>query len=322
MNTALRTLVLVSGVGLAIPFLGGCRDNPRKTADILAQDSTLDLAVMSANQDTASPVERDSLAVALDSLAPAGPSVVAENPAPVAVAALPQMSASRSKPVARRSTTTRVQSSPVVRHARISRSARRSTTGSETLGATGAVPTSTASERIVSRTTVRPSGTISAGSELALVAGQRVCTYASRVGDEFTTLLTESVVGTNGTVIPRGAMAVAEISSLKKKNAGFGLRISSITFAGKTYPVISHVNYTEVERVRSKARTNARAVAAGAGAGAILGGVVGGGAGSAVLGAAGGAAAGAAVGSRGARYDGCIPERGRITAQLTEPLMI
>lgn len=166
------------------------------------------------------------------------------------------------------------------------------------------------------------SGTVSVGSELALLAGQRVCTYASRVGDEFAVLLAEPVAGSNGSVIPKGAVAVAQIASLKTKKAGIGLRISSITFAGKTYPVTSRVTYAEVEKIRMKRRTNVRTVAVGTGAGAVLGGVIGGGPGSAVLGAAGGALAGAAAGTRTVRYGGCIPERGQITALLTEPLSI
>jgi hypothetical protein len=164
---------------------------------------------------------------------------------------------------------------------------------------------------------------VSAGSELAFVSGQRICTYASQVGDEFTAVLSRPVSGTNGIVIPKGATAVAHISSLKKKSgtSTIGLNISSVTFRGHTYPVSSNVTYAELERMPSKRRTSGRTVAAGTGVGAVLGGVVGG-PGTAVLGAAGGAAAGAAMGTKRVGGDGCIPDRGVITAQLTEPLEI
>src|SRR5215207_1697103 len=79
MKTALRTFVLYLGVSSA-PLMTACDDRPANTSDVLAQDSTLNLAVMSPNQDTASPTELggpsqsvDSLSVAMDSLAPAGP---------------------------------------------------------------------------------------------------------------------------------------------------------------------------------------------------------------------------------------------------------
>ena len=166
-------------------------------------------------------------------------------------------------------------------------------------------------------------GMVSAGAELAFFSGQRVCTYASQVGDQFTAVLSRPVTGTNGIVIPEGATAVAQISSLKKRSGSstIGLNINSVTFHGHTYPVSSSVTYAELERMPAKRHTSTRTVAAGTGVGAVLGGVMGG-PGTAVLGAAGGAAAGAAVGTKKVPGDGCIPDRGRITAQLTEPLEI
>src|SRR5215218_9159982 len=79
MNTALRTILVISSV-ITAPLMSACDDRAANASDVLAQDSTLNLAVMSPNQDTASPTELnsasqpvDSLSVAMDSLAPAGP---------------------------------------------------------------------------------------------------------------------------------------------------------------------------------------------------------------------------------------------------------
>src|SRR5215213_9256711 len=79
MKTALRTILVTLGA-ITAPLMSACDDRPANASDVLAQDSTLNLAVMSPNQDTASPTELsgasqpvDSLSIAMDSLAPAGP---------------------------------------------------------------------------------------------------------------------------------------------------------------------------------------------------------------------------------------------------------
>lgn len=174
---------------------------------------------------------------------------------------------------------------------------------------------------------MRGSAIVPAGSEFALETSRRICANTSNVGDEFSARLTQGVVGPLGTVIPEGAIANGEISSLTKrkgeKNA-IGLRIESITVDGTTYPVSSQVTYTEVDRVRTRSRgVSAGKAAAGAGIGALLGHVVGGNTQSVVIGAAGGAVAGAVTSSaRSRNFDECVPEGGRITAELTQPLKV
>jgi len=135
-------------------------------------------------------------------------------------------------------------------------------------------------------------------------------------------------MGANGTVIPVGATAVVTIASLRKsertgESIEIGLTVESISFEGRTYAVSSETTYAEVDRVRAQSRgDDARKVATGAAIGAVLGGILGGKTKTAVIGAATGAAAGAVVANRNADYDGCIPEGGRITIKLNEPLTI
>jgi hypothetical protein len=169
---------------------------------------------------------------------------------------------------------------------------------------------------------------VSAGSEISLASGQRVCTNTNKVGDKFTAQISNPVMGANGTVIPVGATALVSIASLKKSERSgdqieIGLTVESITFDGRTYAVSSETTYAEVDRVRVQSRgDDARKVATGAAIGAVLGGILGGKTKSTVIGAATGAAAGAVVANRNADYEGCIPDGGRITIRLSEPLTL
>ncbi|MEO5589133.1 MAG: hypothetical protein ABIS03_06080 [Gemmatimonadaceae bacterium] len=310
-----RYISLVSTVGLVITSLAACDNKSESLSDALAQDSTLHLQVMAATGDTPITALGDSnLAMPAVGSAPTQTAVAMQ---PVEVAAAEPTT---SEPIIRPRSTPQA-TAPVRTASARSTTLRRSVARRSSIARSA--PVTAAPSPAISRT----AGTISAGSELALVSGQRICSYASHVGDGFTTLLTESVEGTNGVTIPRGAIATAEITSIDKKKGGarrFGVRIQSISFRGKTYPVRSDVSFAEVEQIGKNTRKNVSktAVATGTGVGAILGGVVGGGVGSAVIGAAGGAVTGAAIGNRKVATDGCIPERGQITAHLSEPLNI
>lgn len=172
----------------------------------------------------------------------------------------------------------------------------------------------------------RALGTVAVGSEMSFYAGQRVCTNTNQVGDRFTAQISDPVQGSNGAVIPAGSSAIVEITSLKrseraKDNIEIALRVVSITFNGKTYPVTSEVSYAQVERVRGESNTTSDAVK-GAAIGAVLGQILGHKTKSTVIGAAGGAVAGAAIGRANAKVDGCVPSGGRITVKLTQPLVV
>jgi hypothetical protein len=171
-------------------------------------------------------------------------------------------------------------------------------------------------------------GTIATGSEISLYSGQRVCTNTYAVGDRFTASVAESVQGSNGVSIPAGATAVIELTSLKRsENANDNIQmefaVRSIAFNGKTYPVNSTVTTAQVEKVRNgDASNDAKKVATGAVVGAVLGQIFGHHTKSTVIGAAGGAAAGAIVAGATGKYDGCVPNGGRISLKLNQAMVV
>lgn len=171
-------------------------------------------------------------------------------------------------------------------------------------------------------------GTIASGSEIALYSGQRVCTNTYAVGDRFTASVAESVQGSNGVSIPAGATAVIELTSLKRsENANDNITmefvVRSIAFNGKTYPVNSAVTAAQVEKVRNgDASNDGKKVATGAVIGAIAGQIFGRRTKSTVIGAATGAAAGAIVAGATGKYEGCVPNGGRISLKLNEAMVV
>jgi hypothetical protein len=174
----------------------------------------------------------------------------------------------------------------------------------------------------------REIGTIASGSEISLYSGQRVCTNTYAVGDRFTASVAESVQGSNGVSIPAGATAVIELTSLKRsENANDNITmefvVKSIAFNGTTYPVNSEVIAAQVEKVRNgDASNDGRKVATGAVIGAIAGQILGRKTKSTVIGAATGAAAGAVVAGATGKYDGCVPNGGRISLRLNQAMVV
>lgn len=295
-DNAARVAILLAS---ALVF-GACSDKSRND-DVLAQDTSLSRDLALANADTASqPQLKD---VPLESV----PAPVAAEPEPRPAPPRTRVSTPRTivrRPAAPRPTAPPVEPEPA--------------------------PTNvTASGNTVSeepRAAERALGTVSVGSSMSFYAGQKICTNTNAVGDKFTAQIAEPVQGSNGAVIPAGASAVVEITSLKRSersgdNIEIGLRVESITFNGKSYPVTSEVSYAQVEKVQGESNVGSGAVK-GAAIGAILGQILGRRTKSTVIGAAGGAAAGAVIAARNAKVDGCVPSGGRITVKLTQPLVV
>jgi hypothetical protein len=294
-STSVARTCLVTVMALSF---GACSD--KKNDDVLAQDTTLTKDLALANRDTAlQPQLRD---VPVDS-----------TPAPAPAAAAP---VTRARP--------RVTTPPrtIVRTpARVVR-----TPPAEPEVGTSATTSSGNTVTAEAKGSEHALGTVSVGSEMSFYAGQRVCTNTNQVGDRFTAQIAEPVQGSNGSVIPAGSSAVVEITSLKRSqrandNIEIGLRVESIMFNGKTYPVTSEVSYAQIERVRGESNTGSDAIK-GAAIGAVLGQILGHRTKSTIIGAAGGAAAGAAIGAANAKVDGCVPSGGRITVKLTQPLVV
>lgn len=345
MKASLRTFV----VAIAAIAVGGCGNEDKTVAtpsvDVLAQDTTLQLTPpLRPDQDLG---PQDIMAVA----APASGTAVEAAPARKQSAdkasrraatrntslasgtrnSVSSRMASQRVRATRRATVASATSSRIETRSRAARRQARSTgrvpgrdvgvgeTGSRVAAANEpATPTTALTNR---------AGVVAAGSELDLQAERRVCTNTASVGDRFEAVLVNQVPGANGTVIPKGATAVALVSSIQRdqvqSGGGIDIQIESISFNGRTYPVSSRVTDTQLDKVRSGSRGGDLAkVAAGAVLGAGAGQVVGRDTRSTVIGAAGGAAAGAVLAGRSSTVNACVPNGGRIIAELVQPLTI
>jgi hypothetical protein len=177
-------------------------------------------------------------------------------------------------------------------------------------------------------TAERAMGTIAAGSTVSLSSSTRVCTNTHKVGDRFTATVRQSVTGSNGAVIPAGATATVEITSLRRSDnvndpIVVGVAIRSISFGGRTYAVSGTTSSAQVDRVRSSTtRDDVKKVATGAAIGAIAGQILGRDTRGTVTGAAAGAAVGAGAAVATANYEGCIPTGGAITVSLNNSVQV
>lgn len=307
----------ISGLNTSLAFafviaIAGCADT-KKDSDTLAQDTSLNRDIQLANADTsAQPALTDVPVGAEPGLVTPGrvtPGTV--TPAPSRTTA----GASRSTAGAPR-TTTSSGAPTVVR--RPAPAPSRSPTVSNT-------PTTTSSGNTVTRSPAgseRAVGMIAAGSTVNLRSGSRICTNTNRVGDRFNATVSEAIVGSNGAMIPAGATAAVEVTTLKRsENANdditMGLRVISVSFGGRTYPISASTSYAQVDKVKNQPRNkDIQKVVGGAAIGAIAGQILGGSTKATVIGAAAGGAAGAAAAAATSNVEGCLPSGGRITATL------
>lgn len=192
-------------------------------------------------------------------------------------------------------------------------------------------PSTTASGN---RVETAPSGsegrvaTIGAGTSIAMTSGARVCTNTHKPGDRFTATVTNAVQGSNGAVIPAGATAVVQVTSVERSEnvndpARLGLVVQSVRFGGKTYPIDASITNVATETQRESTKgDDAKKVIGGAIAGAVIGQILGKDTKSTVIGAATGAAAGTAIAMGTGDYAGCIPNGGNITIKLNSAAQI
>jgi len=277
---------------LSLTFVvAACGDDDR--GDTLAVDTTLNRDLELANVDTGAQPSLTDVPSAAE-------------PAPVAPP--PRATAPARTTPARTTTTTRP----------------RTTTPSPE-------PRTTPSGNVATRgtgTAERETGTIAAGSTVSLSSSTRVCTNTHKVGDRFTATVRQSVIGSNGAVIPAGATATVEVTSLRRSDnvndpIVVGVAIRSISFGGRTYAVSGTTSSAQVDRVRSSTtRDDVRKVATGAAIGAIAGQILGRDTRSTVTGAAAGAAVGAGAAVATGNYEGCIPTGGAITVSLSNSVEV
>jgi hypothetical protein len=171
-------------------------------------------------------------------------------------------------------------------------------------------------------------GTIPAGATLALTSGSKICTNTSKVGERFNATVATPVVGSNGAVIPAGAVASVEVTELKRSenmndNVVMGFRVVSVSYGGHTYPVSATTTDAQVTKVRNQPKNkDIQKVVGGAAIGAIAGQILGKSTKATVIGAAAGGAAGAATAVATANYEGCVNSGARITATLNSSTQV
>jgi hypothetical protein len=156
----------------------------------------------------------------------------------------------------------------------------------------------------------------------------RVCSNTAAVGDTFTATLSETVGATNGVSIPEGATGTFEVVEAKtarnsNDNTFLRVKLVSVQFGGRTYPVNATVQTASTERVRSATKgDDAKKVAGGAIIGAIAGQVIGKNTKGTVIGAAVGAAAGTAAAAATANFDTCLNSGSGISVTLDGPVTV
>ena len=288
---------------IALLALAACNKSDSTGQDALAQDSSLTRDLQLANNDTAAQPQLKDVPTTPPP-APAKPAVVERRRVAEAPPPRRRTPAPAPAPVTRAPTTT---TAPVT-----------TASGNTVVAAPSGAGHS---EGAV--------GVVSAGTNLALSAGQRVCTNTNSVGDRITATLADAVTASNGVVVPAGATAVVEITSLGRsnqagENMNIGFVVRSIAYGGKTYPVNGEIVSAAVEKVKAPDNNDATKVVGGAVVGAILGRILGGRSKTkgTVIGAAGGAAAGAVLAHQTDKYDACLPSGGRLVVRLDSPMSV
>jgi len=146
----------------------------------------------------------------------------------------------------------------------------------------------------------------------------------SPTGGTFTASLADPVkIGHGGLVIPRGAPVVLTAVNIQKAGSVEGrdridLRVHSIRFHGRVYPVTSSVSVTKTGK---RGRRTLKGAGIGAAGGTVIGAIAGGGTGALVGGLVGGGG-GAAVSAATGKKHLSIPPETVLTFQLEAPLRV
>ena len=236
---ASRRVLLGIGILSAVVGFAGCSGDVTAADDndALARDSTLKLQVLFATGDTV--VTGDVVEMnTSERIAAAGASFVdVESNQTTSIGLrsdpLPQRARRAPAPVAVRPQPNPVAARPAPTPA-----------GAE-LQSTARTAEPELPERAAPRVT-----TVSAGTEISLAAGQRICVNTSDAGDRFTARVTRNISGSGGTVIPRGARASVQVTSLVGPlgEEDIAIAVRSLTIDGETYTVASRVTDIELDR--------------------------------------------------------------------------
>ena len=170
--------------------------------------------------------------------------------------------------------------------------------------------------------------TLPAGVDLELSLDQAIGTKNSRVGQEFTATVRNTVYAQNGrVVVPAGAKVHGRVTGLDDSDhpgeaAAIRLDFDRLAFNGRSYPFEARITATNLETSRDR-NVSARDVAVGAAAGAVLGAIVGEGDLSKILGGAAiGAAAGTVIALGVGDTEATLPAGARMNVRTTQSVAL
>jgi hypothetical protein len=165
---------------------------------------------------------------------------------------------------------------------------------------------------------------VPAGAAFRVRTIDPIDTRSAQPGARFRGTLADPLMNKNGAIlIPRGTPVQMSAVNVRrpgtfKGRARIDLKVDSITFNGRTYPIVSTVAES---KGHSRGKRTLRGTGIGAGAGALIGGLAGGGAGlaaGALVGGGGGTAVAAATGKKHLT----IPPESVLSFRLQSPLML
>ena len=172
-------------------------------------------------------------------------------------------------------------------------------------------------------------GTIATGTALKVTPAMRICTNTHAVGDRVTATLDESVVGSNGALLPMGSTVMLRVTESgrgkgSEADARIAFEVMSVRVGDTTYQAWGHLaQIASLEKVRAQSTADqAKKIGAGAAIGALAGQLLGKNTKSTVIGAAVGAAAGTAVAAGTADYDACVPQGARFSILLDRAMNV
>jgi len=170
--------------------------------------------------------------------------------------------------------------------------------------------------------------TLPAGVDLELTLDQAIGTKNSRVGQEFSATVRNTVYAQNGrVVVPEGAKVYGRVTGLDDSDhpgeaAAIRLDFERIVLNGRSYPFEARITATNLETSRDR-NVSGRDVAVGAAAGAVLGAIVGEGDLRKVLGGAAiGAAAGTVIALGVGDTEASLPAGARMNVRTTQSVAL
>ena len=170
--------------------------------------------------------------------------------------------------------------------------------------------------------------TLPSGVDLELTLDQTIGTKNSRVGQQFTATVRNTVYAQNGrVVVPAGAKVHGRVTGLDDSDhpgeaAAIRLDFERLTFRNRSYPFEARITATNLETSRDR-NVSVRDVGIGAAAGAVLGAIVGeGDIGKILGGAAIGAAAGTVIALGVGDTEATLPAGSRMNVRTTQSVAL